>query len=292
MRAISSSRQRTDLEASGARVGGEVAREARQRSGIGAFGTEGIVDHAVCADAEVRGCVRALERSTRTRQTQGTRVTDARTSRRLHCWRTRPMRTRFPTPHASLGAIAATASRKTRPSRRSPQSSITAAAGARNTPNGTSGSRSDCWPAPSGELRLRGGAAAAQHGDRIDDREEGHRADRRADEHGGDGAPRAERGADERHQRHVAHPHRLAAERRLAEPADDGDEPCPGARADERVEGPGEQLRLAEERRDERAREHHDQPGDREAVRDEVVLEIGDRDAEQQREEEPPVAAR
>ena len=49
------------LEASGARVGGEVAREARQRPGIGAFGTKGIVDHAVCADAEVRGCVRALK---------------------------------------------------------------------------------------------------------------------------------------------------------------------------------------------------------------------------------------
>jgi hypothetical protein len=40
-----------DLEPSGTRVGGEIACEARQRAGIGAFGTKGIVDH----DTGVRG---------------------------------------------------------------------------------------------------------------------------------------------------------------------------------------------------------------------------------------------
>ena len=135
------------LEASGARVGGEVAREARQRPGIGAFGTKGIVDHAVCADAEVRGCVRALKgapergrRKERASPTHGFQM--VHTGVRGRC------RRGF-LPHASRGG-ADQGVRKTRPRSRSPQSSITAAAGARNTPNGTSGSRSDCWPASSG----------------------------------------------------------------------------------------------------------------------------------------------
>src|SRR5215203_1040585 len=57
------------------------------------------------------------------------------------------------------------------------------------------------------QLRLRGGAASAEHRDRVDDREEGNRTDRRADEHRGDRACGAERGTDERHERHVAHAH-------------------------------------------------------------------------------------
>src|SRR4051812_36039154 len=136
------------------------------------------------------------------------------------------------------------------------------------------------------KLGLRRAATAAQHGDRIHDGEKGDRADGRADEDGRDGARRSERRADERHERHVAHAHRFAAERRLTEPADDGDEPCTGTRPDQRVERAGEDRRFAKEGREQRAGEHGDQSRDREAVGDEIVLEIGDGDTEKERDEE------
>src|SRR5215207_1484305 len=122
------------------------------------------------------------------------------------------------------------------------------------------------------ELGLGGAAAMPDHGDRIHDREEGDRTDRRTDEHRGDRARRSESPADERHQRHVAHPHRFAPERRLAQPADDGDEARAGAGADERVERSGEDLGLTEEGCQQRPGEHDDETRDGEAVGDEIVL--------------------
>src|SRR5215213_176369 len=136
------------------------------------------------------------------------------------------------------------------------------------------------------ELGLRRAAATTEHGDRIDDREEGDRPDRRTDEHRGDRARRSERRADERHQRHVAHAHGFAPERRLAQPADDGDQPSARAGADERVERTGEDLGLAQERGQQRPGEHDDEARDGEAGGDEIVLEIRDRDAEEKGHEE------
>src|SRR5688500_3287601 len=137
-----------------------------------------------------------------------------------------------------------------------------------------------------GKLRLRRGAPAAQHGDRVHDGEEGDGPDGRTDEDGGDGSRGPERGTDEGHQRHVSHTHGLATERGLAEPADDGDESRAGTGADECVEWAGEDLGLAEKWGQQRAGEHDDQPRDGEAVGDQIVLQIRDRHAEQQREEE------
>src|SRR6185369_15474809 len=140
-----------------------------------------------------------------------------------------------------------------------------------------------------GELGLAGRTAAptAEHRDGIYDGKEGDRADRGADEDRRDGTGRPECGADEGHERHVAHAHRLTPERRLAEPADDGDEARTGAGTDERVEGTGEDGRITEEWRTYKGREqcageHREQPRDRVAVGDEVMLQIGDRDAEEE----------
>ena len=71
---------------------------------------------------------------------------------------------------------------------------------------------------------------------------------------------RAERRADERHERHVAHAHRLLLERDLAEPADDGDQARAGARADERVVRAGEERESPRNGASERAGEHHIRP--------------------------------
>ena len=56
-----------------------------------------------------------------------------------------------------------------------------------------------------------------------------------AEEYGHQRARRTERGADERHQRHVAQSHRLALRDHFAEPADDRDHARAGTCTDERI---------------------------------------------------------
>ena len=112
----------------------------------------------------------------------------------------------------------------------SPQNNVSSAAGARNTPNGTSGVSNG--GVTERELGLLARLASPQQRDGNHDGGERDRAERRAKEDGDQCARRTERGTDERHQRHVAEPHRFALRHHFAKPSDDRDHPCASTRSD------------------------------------------------------------
>ena len=137
------------------------------------------------------------------------------------------------------------------------------------------------WRAAERELSLITAVQTTHPRHGIDDTEKSDGAERRRCEHGHDRPLRTEGSADERHERHVAKPHRFALQRHFAEPTDDRDHSCTGARADQRIVRSGEGRDVSEEERDDRGGERPTQPEEREAVGNEIGLEIGDGDAEQ-----------
>ena len=159
---------------------------------------------------------------------------------------------------------------------RPPQRKVTTAAGARKTPNGTSGASKG---SPARRLRIQAnGMTTRREGDCADESRQTKIV--RSVRCGPKAAP------IDCHQRDVPETHCLLAERDLAQPADDRDGPRAHTGADQRVVWRRKSARAPQKDTGDRGQEDPGKAENREPIGDEIVQEIGDSDAGQDRDKD------